>query len=155
MQGPPPIDRDPWDDGAIFTEINITPLTDVFLVLLIIFMVVASSEVDVHRQAAETKKGYREKAMQIATPEGPGEGGIVPRDVVISVAPDGTVFVDDTEVPIDDLATKLRDLNRETVAARAVVRGDESLQYGLIIRVIGTARSSGFEEVALATRTPK
>ena len=153
MQGPPQPDLDPLDEGvAIFTEINITPLTDVFLVLLIIFMVVASSEVDVHRQAAETRKGYREKALSIATPQGPGEGGIVPKDVVVSVAPDGTVFLDDAPVPMESLREKLAEVKTGSVASRLVVRGDEKVQYKRIIEVIGAARSVGFDEVALATR---
>jgi biopolymer transport protein ExbD len=68
MQNAPGSGDDSEEEG-IFTEINITPLTDVFLVLLIIFMLVASSMVEAERNTAtEAVKALAEKAMQVQTP---------------------------------------------------------------------------------------
>ena len=152
MQGPPSPDQDPFaEDVAIFSEINITPLTDVFLVLLIIFMVVASSEVDVQRQAAETRRGFNEKVMDIEPPQGAGSGGIVPKDVVISVNVEGEVFLDGSPVTLDDLPAALDAARKDAMSCRVVVRGDKEVQYNPIIQVISVAKARRCE-VSLATR---
>src|SRR5687768_17349859 len=103
MRSPSSSDFADDDGGAaeILAEINITPLTDVFIVLLIIFMVVASSEVG--RQATDGAEENEartedftgklaERAFEIQTPEGTGSAEIVKKDVVVSVHPDGTLF---------------------------------------------------------------
>ena len=100
MQSPPPGDRPgpdffADDDPQIFAEINVTPLTDVFLVLLIIFMVVASSAIDQKEQASRVKGRLAERALEVTTPQGSGSSTFVARDLVISVLPDGTLFLDD------------------------------------------------------------
>lgn len=144
------------DDPPIHAEINITPLTDVFLVLLIIFMVGASISVDVQREATPTgptAEEQQERGLQIKTPEGTGQEMLVPKDVVISVLPDGSVYVDEVQVPMEDLASKLQEVRAGSTTARVVIRGDEAASYKTIMKVISTARSSGLTDVALSTRT--
>lgn len=158
MSGVPPEREsdDLWEEPAILAEINITPLTDVFLVLLIIFMVGASISVDAQREATPTgptAEDQQERGLQINTPEGTGSELLVPKDVVVSVLPDGSVYVDQEQVPMDQLGPKLREIRASSATARVVIRGDEAASYRTIMQVISTARSSGLTDVALSTRT--
>jgi biopolymer transport protein ExbD len=155
MQGAPQ-DRDDGgadEDDAIFAEINITPLTDVFLVLLIIFMVVSSSMVEAEKQAAAAKGLLSERALQVQTPQGTGETPLVPKDIVISVLPDGTLFVEDDQITIDQLDLKLGEIKRGAASTRVVIRGDQTATYELIMKVISKAREAGLTDVALASRS--
>ena len=155
MQGAPQ-DRDDGgldEDDAIFAEINITPLTDVFLVLLIIFMVVSSSMVEAEKQAAAAKGLLSERALQVQTPQGTGETPLVPKDIVISVLPDGTLFIEEDQVSIDQLDGKLAEIKRGAASTRVVIRGDQAATYDLIMKVISKAREAGLSDVALASRS--
>jgi len=155
VQGAPQ-DRDDGgldEDDAIFAEINITPLTDVFLVLLIIFMVVSSSMVEAEKQAAAAKGLLSERALQVQTPQGTGETPLVPKDIVISVLPDGTLFIEEDQVSIDQLDGKLAEIKRGAASTRVVIRGDQAATYDLIMKVISKAREAGLSDVALASRS--
>ncbi|MBN1336354.1 MAG: biopolymer transporter ExbD [Deltaproteobacteria bacterium] len=153
MQGLPEPDL-VEDDPAILSEINVTPLTDVFLVLLIIFMVGASTAVDLERRnAALTKGRLHERALQVTTPEGAGDQALIPKDIVVSILPDGTLFVNAEQVPYDALRDRLRAEKESSLSARVVVRGDEAASYRLIMDAINAARSVGLKDVALSTRT--
>lgn len=154
MQGPPSSDPGDTDDEApIFAEINVTPLTDVFLVLLIIFMVVASSMVEAERQATAAKGLLSERALQVQTPQGTGDAPLVPKDIVISVLPDGTIFIEDEQITIAALDGKLAEVKRGAASTRVVIRGDQAATYDLIMQVISKARTAGLTDVALASRS--
>ncbi len=154
MQGAPRDNGgDVEEDDAIFAEINITPLTDVFLVLLIIFMVVSSSMVEAERQAAAAKELLSERALQVQTPQGTGETPLVPKDIVISVLPDGTLFVEDDQITLEQLDGKLAEIKRGAASTRVVIRGDQTATYELIMTVISKAREAGLTDVALASRS--
>lgn len=150
--GPASDDGDEEIEAPIFAEINITPLTDVFLVLLIIFMVVASSMVESEKQAAAAKGLLAERALQVQTPEGTGDSALVPKDIVISVLPDGTLFIEDAQIRIEDLDSKLAEVKRGAASTRVVIRGDQDATYELIMKVISKARNAGLTDVALASR---
>jgi biopolymer transport protein ExbD len=152
QSGPQPTADDDLDEAAMFSEINITPLTDVFLVLLIIFMVVSSSLVEAERQATEAKNLLSERALSVLTPQGTGDSPLIPKDIVISVSPDGTIFLEGESFPIASLAERLRTVERGATATRVVVRGDQEAQYKLVWQVIRAAQAAGFEDVALASR---
>ncbi|MCB9780859.1 MAG: biopolymer transporter ExbD [Alphaproteobacteria bacterium] len=140
------------EGGGIFAEINITPLTDVFLVLLIILMVVSSSVIEDEKSAAYEQGRLAERALQIMTPEGAGNEDIVPEDVVVSVMPDRTVFVDTVEVPIADLEAHLRERKAKDDNIRIVLRGDQAASYDVIMDVIARCSKAGLANVALASR---
>ncbi len=145
-----PVD-DPEEEG-LFSEINITPLTDVFLVLLIIFMVVSSSMVEAEKQAAQAKNLVSERALSVMTPEGTGDSPLIPKDIVISVTPDGTIYLEGETFPIAALAERLKTVERGAAGTRVVVRGDQEAQYKLVWQVIRAAQAAGFPDVALASR---
>lgn len=152
MQGPPSADAGGDDDAGMFAEINITPLTDVFLVLLIIFMVVSSSMVEAEKQTAAAKGLLSERALAVTTPEGTGDSPLVPKDIVISVMPDGTLFIEADQVTLDTLDDKLLEEKRNAGAARVVIRGDQRATYELIMQVIARARKVGLTDIALSSR---
>lgn len=153
MQGPPPAEGGgEEDDAGMFAEINITPLTDVFLVLLIIFMVVSSSMVEAEKQSAAAKGLLSERALQVQTPEGTGDSPLVPKDIVVSILPDGTLFVEADQVTLSDLGPKLAEKKLGSATTRVVIRGDQQASYALVMQVIGKARSVGLTDIALSSR---
>ena len=152
MQGAPQSSSGEEDEGGMFAEINITPLTDVFLVLLIIFMVVSSSMVEAEKQSAAAKGLLSERALQVMTPEGTGDTPLVPKDVVISILPDKTIFIENEEVGLDALDAKLQELKKGSQTTRVVIRGDQAATYDIIMQVIARCRRNGLTDIALSSR---
>ena len=153
MMSRPQAESEPGDDQSYMTEINVTPLTDVFLVLLIIFMIGASTALDAQKgDATASDQRPSERGLQVHTPQGSGEELLVPQDVILSVMADGSVYVNAEQIPAAQLPAKLAELQKTSTSARVVIRGDENASYSRIMQVISTARSSGLTNVALSTR---
>ena len=140
-------------EGGIFAEINITPLTDVMLVLLIIMMVVSSAVVEEEKESAYKKGQLAEQAMQIMTPEGAGDSEVQVDDVVVTVGPDGSVFVGEDAVARVDLDKRFREIAGRDPRVRIVLRGDKSASYDLIMDVITRLNGAGLGNIALASRS--
>jgi biopolymer transport protein ExbD len=132
------------EGGGIFAEINITPLTDIFLVLLIIFMVTTT---------AIAEAGQDRGAFKVNLPKGSkGDAGDVPRDMVVAILADGRAVVggkvqDDAELARSFEASAK--LNPDTVL---VVQADEGVAHGRVVAVMETARQAGLSRLAIATR---
>jgi biopolymer transport protein TolR len=124
---------------AIRSEINVTPLVDVCLVLLIIFIVVAP----------QLRKG-----IDIALPETARPKILLPAcdPITVAITRDGSVFVDHTKVSRERLAATLKALHGQAGAVPVVVDGDRLLPYQEVVSVLDAVRGSGFERVGLATR---
>ena len=152
MQGPPQADGSEEDDAGLFAEINITPLTDVFLVLLIILMVVSSSMIEDEKESAYTKGLLAERALQVMTPQGGGETALVPEDVTISVLPDRTLYVENDLVSAADLDARLAALQAANPTTRIVIRGDQAATYDVVMAVITACTRNGLQNIALASR---
>jgi len=121
-------------------EINVTPLVDVMLVLLIIFMVTAplmSTAVNVDLPKVAT--------TPIAQDSEP---------LTISVDAQGQVYLQDQKVELNDLVAKLLALSQDNKDRRIFVRGDKANQYGRIIEVMGTIVQGGFTKAALLSEPP-
>ncbi len=117
------------------SEINITPFVDVMLVLLIVFMVTApllSAGVPVDLPEAQVKPLAVEK-----------------EPIIVTINTEGHVFLKDNEVALDDLVAKLSALTANDLDQRIYVRGDKSVSYGTIMRVMGTINGAGFRHIAL------
>ena len=117
------------------SEINVTPLVDVMLVLLIIFMVTAplmTSGVSVDLPKTDAK---------------PLNTDSQPLTVTIDAA--GKIFLQDQEVQLPDLVAKLQAIAQNNQDRRIFVRGDKDLAYGRIMEVMGTITQGGFTKVAL------
>ncbi|MCK6507457.1 biopolymer transporter ExbD [Myxococcota bacterium] len=154
MQAGPPTEHsgDEEDEGGFFAEINITPLTDVFLVLLIILMVVSSSVIEDEKEEAYQKGLLAERALQVMTPEGAGNEDLVPEDVVISVLPDRTVYVENEEVPRSALDARLSAIAAEKPGVRIILRADKTASYDVVMDILARCSKNGLGNVALASR---
>ncbi|PTW59683.1 cell division and transport-associated protein TolR [Breoghania corrubedonensis] len=119
------------------SEINVTPMVDVMLVLLIIFMVAAPLlTVGVPIDLPET----RAKALQ---------DDVEP--ITISVSKDGKVFLQDTEVDADEIVPKLTAIAKNGYDERIYVRGDRDADYGTVMRIMARISASGFRRIGLVT----
>ena len=123
----------------VMSEINVTPMVDVMLVLLIIFMVSAplltvGVPIDLPQTRAKSLDQDREP-------------------LTLSINPQCQVFLQDSEIAIDDLVTKLRAVTdaRGGSDERIYVRGDRKVDYGCVTRAMGRLSSAGFKRVALVT----
>jgi biopolymer transport protein ExbD len=125
------------DDGAIVAEINITPLTDVFLVLLIIFMVTSSV-------IANTGKNVK-------LPEAQQTSSTPPKAVNVTIAADGTVQVDGAAVRREALRGAIEAALAKTEEKQVILRGDGEIPYKDAVYVLDQAQLAGAKGFALAT----
>jgi len=128
---------------AVMSEINVTPMVDVMLVLLIIFMVSAplltvGVPIDLPRTQAKSLDQDREP-------------------LTVSVNGKGEVYLQNAEIKVDDLVTKLQAITsaRGGLDERIYVRGDRTVDYGTVMRVMGRLSAAGFHRVALVTEGEK
>jgi biopolymer transport protein TolR len=123
------------------SEINVTPFVDVMLVLLIVFMVTAPLlTVGVPVDLPKTQ------AQSIADPDEP---------LVISVDAEGQIYIQDSEVELNQLVPRLHAITENKPDTRIFVRGDRAIDYGRIMQVMGTVNTAGFQRVALIAELPK
>ena len=121
-------------------EINVTPFVDVMLVLLIVFMVTAPLlTVGVEVDLPKTQAG------QINADAAP---------LVVSIKDDGTLYLQETEMPPDQLIPRLQAISNANPSVRIFVRGDAAVAYGDVLGVMGRIQAAGFERVALVARLP-
>jgi biopolymer transport protein TolR len=122
------------------SEINVTPMVDVMLVLLIIFMVTAP---------------LLATGVQVDLPESKAAALDQDREpVAISIDAAGNVFVDDSPVPADTLAERLRQVaaaSAEPGGPRIFLRADQRLDYGRVMEVMGEINRAGLRRVALVS----
>src|SRR5215468_8029016 len=131
-----PDDAENPDDGVV-AEINITPLTDVFLVLLVIFMVTTSVVVN--------------QSKNIDLP-GAAVSDTTPQGVTVEVTPDGKIAVNDEVVRDADLfraLSKALEGSREKVV---ILRGDKAVLLGQAVNILDVAQQAGAQGIALATK---
>jgi biopolymer transport protein TolR len=124
---------------AVMAEINVTPMVDVMLVLLIIFMISAPLlTVGVPLDLPQTQ------AKSLDQDKNP---------LTLSVNLKGQVFLNDTEIALDDLVPKLKAITdaRAGLDERIFVRGDKKVDYGTVMKVMGRLSAAGFRRVALVT----
>lgn len=119
------------------SEINVTPMVDVMLVLLIVFMVAAPlMTVGVPIDLPETQ------ARQLNTESQP---------ITVSVTPEGGIFLADQPVLLEDLVARVGEAAVNGTEDRIYVRGDTSASYGTVMRVMGTLSSAGYARIGLIT----
>jgi biopolymer transport protein TolR len=120
-------------------EINVTPFVDVMLVLLIVFMVTAPLlTVGVPLELPETK------GQQLQSNKEP---------LTISVQKDGKVYIQETQVMLDDIAARLKAIANAGYDEPIFVRGDKGIDYGTVMRVMGRIKQGGFNKVSLVTES--
>ena len=125
------------DNKGLMSEINVTPLVDVMLVLLIIFMVTAPMML----------QGMDVNLPQVNTTAMRTEG----ERVVITMDADGKIFLDEFEVPLEDLGLKVKRLMEVKETKMVYLRADKSIPYGLVAQIMGQVREAGVTNLGLVT----
>ena len=123
------------------SEINVTPMVDVMLVLLIVFMVTAplltvGVQIDLPKTKAKILPGQDEP-------------------LAITISAQGQVYLQDTGIDIEGLVPRLRAITDNNPDVRIFVRGDASVNYGRVMEVMGTVNAAGYKKVALVTQQQK
>ncbi len=119
------------------SEINVTPLVDVMLVLLIVFMVAAPlMTMGVPIDLPQT----RARAMPVNA-----------KPITVTVTPDGAISIDNEPVTLDALVSTVQSLATAGTDERLYVRGDSTAQYGMIMAVMGALSGAGFDKIGLIT----
>ena len=123
--------------GGLNTEINVAPLVDVMLVLLIVFMIAAPLlSVGVPIELPKTD------AKALPSQQEP---------ITITVDFEGGVFIQDEEISLDDLATRLIAVSTNGYEERIYLRGDRDTDYGEVMKVMARINTAGFTNIGLVT----
>jgi len=126
-------------DEGVVAEINITPLTDVFLVLLIIFMVTTSVVAN--------------QSKQVDLP-GAAVSETTPKGVTVTVLQDGSMQVNDVLTSDADLYARLEAALKDTREKLVILRGDKNVLLGKAVNILDVAQQAGATGIALATKPP-
>jgi biopolymer transport protein ExbD len=129
-------DDDGLDDGVV-AEINVTPLTDVFLVLLIIFMVTTSV-------VANQGKNIDLPGAEVSD--------TTPTGVTVTVSPDGGILVDDAPTTSENLYAVLETALEGSREKIVILRGDKKVLLGQAVNILDVAQQAGARGIALATK---
>jgi biopolymer transport protein TolR len=123
-------------------EINVTPLVDVMLVLLIIFMVTAP---------------MMQEGVSVELPQASGDP--LPKEqpnseVVIAVSGKGDIFVNEAAVQEDKLPEKILELTKDRATREVYLRADKTVPYGIVVRIMGVLKKAGIANLGMIT-TPQ
>jgi biopolymer transport protein ExbD len=127
------------DDGTdepIVAEINVTPLTDIFLVLLIIFMV--------------TSTALTQQGTPVDLPRS-GGGSDRPDGIVVTATADGEIEIEGRRVPLPELVEVLRGELEESATRNVILHGDRTVVLERAIDIMTAAKEAGAEKIAIAT----
>ena len=123
------------------SDINVTPLVDVMLVLLVVFMITAPLlTVGVPIDLPKTK------ASQMVGQDEP---------LVVSVNAKGEVWLQETKIGLENMVPRLKAITENNKDTRIFVRGDRAINYGRVMEVMGLVNQAGFNRVALITELPR
>ncbi len=123
-------------------EINVTPLVDVMLVLLIIFMVTAP---------------MMQEGVSVDLPQAKGapiDQKARPEEIVISVTSGGNIHVNEKPVPEGGLINTITEKTKESPSQEVYLRADKTVPYGTVVRIIGELKSAGVTNLGMIT-TPQ
>jgi biopolymer transport protein ExbD len=131
------------DGGGIFAEINITPLTDIFLVLLIIFMVSSSVMVE-----TASREGVKVNLPKGTTKElDPGA-----KSLVVSILKSNEILVAGQPVKDEDLRSLFTSAVAKDAGTQVIIEADEGVTHGTVVQVMELAKNAGLVRLAIATR---
>ncbi len=123
--------------GSPVSEINVTPLVDVMLVLLIVFMVAAPlMTVGVPVELPKTQANQ----MNVTT-----------EPLTITVQQDGTIFLQESQIALAELQPKLAAIAKNGLEEQVFVRADTSVSYGNVMEVMGLLNNAGYKKIGLIT----
>jgi biopolymer transport protein TolR len=126
--------------GQMVSQINVTPMVDVMLVLLVIFMVTAP----IIQQGVEvTLPSVKAEAL-------PGKE----EQFVVSITKDSQIYLNDAKLSADDLTGKLKAISQERPDRQVFIRADDQVPYGQVIRTMAAIKAAGIENVGMVTEVP-
>jgi biopolymer transport protein TolR len=134
------VDTSSQQGSATISQINVTPLVDVMLVLLVIFMVTAP---------------IIQQGVQVNLPQ--TQAGAIPgkeEQLVVSINRNGRVFLNDTGMTPAELGRKLRAIRGIKADKEVYLRADQDVRYGVVMRVIAEIKQAGIQKVGMVTRPP-
>jgi biopolymer transport protein TolR len=126
--------------GSLVSQINVTPLVDVMLVLLIIFMVTAPI----------IQQGVQVRLPRVKAAALPGKE----EQFIVSITRDSQIYLNDTRMSQTALAVKLAAIGRERPDREVFVRADDQVPYGVVIRTMAAIKAAGIDNVGLVTEMP-
>jgi biopolymer transport protein TolR len=126
--------------GKLASQINVTPLVDVMLVLLIIFMVTAPI----------IQQGVEVSIPKVKAAALPGKE----QEFVVSITREGETYLNDTKLNRDDLTDKLEAISHTRPDLEVFVRADDQVAYGEVIRTMAAIKAAGIENVGMVTQEP-
>lgn len=125
-------------DGTTIAQINVTPLVDVMLVLLVIFMVTAP---------------IIQQGVQVNLPQ--AKAGAIPGTeelLVVTVAKNGKIYLNDNPLTLSELGEKLRAIRKLQKDKQVYLRADQDVRYGVVMKTIAEIKQSGIERLGMVTR---
>ncbi len=126
--------------GSLVSQINVTPLVDVMLVLLIIFMVTAPI----------IQQGVQVSLPKVKAAALPGKD----EQFIVSITRDRQVYLNDTRLTADALTEKLTAIAHEQPDREVFIRADEQVPYGDVIRMMAAIKAAGIDNVGMVTEMP-
>ena len=132
--------RDNGDRGTM-SQINVTPLVDVMLVLLVIFMVTAP---------------MMQQGVQVNLPKADSKA-LAPKEdtVVVSIEKSGRTSINASEIPADQLKEKLNSMLAGRAKREVFLKADSSVPYGEVVKVMAQIKGAGVERLGMVTESPQ
>ena len=127
-------------EGTTIAQINVTPLVDVMLVLLVIFMVTAPI----------IQQGVQVNLPQVRTDAIAG----TEEPLVITVAKNGKIYLNDNALSLAELGQKLRAIKKLQSDKQVNLRADQDVRYGTVMKTIAEIKQAGIEKLGMVTRPP-
>jgi biopolymer transport protein TolR len=127
-------------ETTTISQINVTPLVDVMLVLLVIFMVTAPI----------IQQGVQVNLPQARSSAIPG----TEEHLVVTVAKNGNVYLNDNAMTLSELGAKLRAIKKLEANKQVYLRADQDVRYGVVMKTIAEIKQAGIERLGMVTRPP-
>ena len=127
-------------EASAIAQINVTPLVDVMLVLLVIFMVTAP---------------IIQQGVQVNLPQ--AKSNAIPgteEHLVVTVAKNGKIYLNDNALSLAELGQKLRAIRNLQADKQVYLRADQEVRYGLVMKTIAEIKQAGIEKLGMVTRPP-
>ena len=134
------VDSSSQQGGSMISQINVTPLVDVMLVLLVIFMVTAP---------------IIQQGVQVNLPQ--AQAGAIPGDeeqLVVAVARNGRIYLNDNQMTLVELGQKLRAIRQLSPDRGVYLRADQEVRYGMVMKVVAEIKQAGIQKLGMVTRPP-
>ncbi|MEK7230180.1 MAG: protein TolR [Candidatus Binatota bacterium] len=134
------IDSSSQRNGSTISQINVTPLVDVMLVLLVIFMVTAP---------------IIQQGVQVNLPQ--AKAGAIPgkeEQLVVAITRNGKIYLNDNPMTLTELGLKLRAIRQLRQDREVYLRADQDVRYGIVMRTIAEIKQAGIEKLGMVTRPP-